>query len=111
MFGEDSGDVTKELAIFQLIEKTELCENNMWLRDNHTTYIQYYFEQDITEKQKIHFRLTHYLTHDAHTLNIYISKNRGSIQIPLMVAIGNDVLPLIKAIEKTKKYHYPGGKP
>jgi hypothetical protein len=114
MFGggnkEYDEDITKELAVAQLIDKTETCDHNLWMKVDYNTYIQYYFEEDISQNQKIHFRLTHYLTHDSHTLNIYMSKRRGSTMVSVVVVLGGLVLPLIKTIERTKKYYYPGGK-
>lgn len=107
MFGNiEEVDITKDLVIDQLITTTEDCGEPVWKRVDFETYTQYHFEYKITEKSKICFRLVHYLTHDGHTLNIWLSKNNGMVAISVLMIVGNRVSPLVKTIETTKKYFY-----
>jgi hypothetical protein len=107
MFGNiEDIDITKDLVIDQLITSTKDCNEPIWKKVNFEKCSQYHFEYKITDKSKICFKLTHYLIHDEHTLNIWLSKNNGMVAISVLMVVGYRVLKLVETIETTKKYFY-----
>ena len=99
-------DITKELAVDQLIRETEEGETYMWERKNYSTYTQYLFTHKLAEAVSICFRIHYYKTHDGHTLNIYMSRNHGMKYVSIFIVEGPKVLELIKVIEKTGRFYY-----
>ena len=107
MFGSiENVDITKDLLIDQLITSTDNCGEPIWARTDFRTYTEYLFQYRLTEKSKMCFKLIYYLTHDGHTLNVYLNKNNGMLAISVMLIMGQKLLPLVKKIEDTEKYFY-----
>ena len=99
-------DLTKELAVEQLIKATEESTGYIWGRKDYNTYFQYLFESRINETMSICFRIYHYKTHDRHVLNIYLSRRRSTAFVSIFSVEGPLVLNLIKVIEKDKYFNY-----
>ena len=106
MFGGGDEDMSRDLAIDQLIDVTE--SGVKWSKASFSTYRQYYLDDEVANGIKICFRLFHFLTHDHHTLNIYICKKKRMTSFSVMNIKGPKVLDLIKTIERTKNYMFPG---
>ncbi len=99
-------DITKDVAVDQLIRTTNETSTYMWERRNYTTYTQYLFTHKLAEAVSICFRIHHQKTHDHHTLNIYMSRRNGMRYVSVFEVSGPKVLELIKVIENTKKFYY-----
>ena len=102
----NDADITKELAVEQLIKATEESSSYMWERRDYSTYIQYLFKSKINETMNICFRIYYYKTHDGHLLNIYLSRRREQSYVSIFTVEGPILLDLIKSIEKDKYYNY-----
>lgn len=99
-------DITNDLAIDQLIKKTEDSENCLWVRTDFNIYNQYLFTSNINDTIQICFRIYHYKTHDNHILSIYMNKESGTKIVAILQIEGYRVFELVRSIEKSKKYIY-----
>jgi len=94
----DDKDISRDIILDRLTVDTIKTQSYMWERRNYNTYVQYLYEITINSSLKLIFRIYHYKTHDAHMLNIYMSKKRGMVYVSVDTIKGPKVLDLVKTI-------------
>jgi hypothetical protein len=100
----NNSDLTKDLLIDQLIKATTEMTTYLWEKKNYDTYFEYKFTSKIKETICIVFRIYRYKTHDRHTMNVYMSRKKDTVYVPMFVVDGDKLMELINCIEVSKKY-------
>lgn len=99
-------EVSKNISITALLEtliKNTLSKEIIWQKKNYQTYYEFLFNQKISDRNQVTYRIYHFKTHDNHTLNVFMQK--GPAYIPIYFSNSNDkILTLIKVININKAY-------
>jgi hypothetical protein len=89
--------------LLETLIKNTLSKEILWQKKNYSTYHEFLFNQKISDRNFITYRIYHYKTHDNHSFNVFMQK--GFHYIPIYFSNSNaKILTLVKVININKAY-------